>query len=265
MQFKTGLFFLLISTYLIACQGSEPTNTTNEAPYVENENEFVAAVEKAHKKQAFLSKKAIQANIHLFFRGKERMNAVLTMLPNSTKAILDFKDGNRLQYVDDKVYYSPNTEVTKKLRFNAYTWPYFFIFPYKLSDEGTVWTAFEQDTLQGKSYLTQKLNFKAGTGDDPDDWYIVYADKETKLIDVGAYIVTANKTQEEAEQDPHAIQYLDYKEVDGIPIATKWLFWGWRKEGGLTEKIGNAELTNIQFIEVEESYFEPAEGFKELK
>lgn len=262
MNFRTVLFFCALSLYFVACQDAETSNTATA--YIENSNKFVAAVEKAHKKQEFLSQKAIQTDIRLVFRGKERLSAVLTVLPNSTRAILDFKDGNRLQYVDDKVYYSPNMEVTKKLRFDAYTWAYFFIFPYKLSDEGTVWTAFDQDTLQGKSYLTQKLSFEAGTGDDPNDWYIAYADKETNLIEVAAYIVTANKTQEEAEKDPHAIQYLDYKDVDGVPIATKWLFWEWRKEGGLTEELGSAELSNIQFIEVEESYFKPADGFKEL-
>jgi hypothetical protein len=27
------------------------------------------------------------------------------------------------------------------------------------------------------NYLTEKLTFKSGTGDAPDDWYVVYADK----------------------------------------------------------------------------------------
>jgi hypothetical protein len=33
-----------------------------------------------------------------------------------------------------------------------------------------------------------------------------------------------------SRENPHAIQYLEYKDVDGIPIATKWIFWAWKME-----------------------------------
>jgi hypothetical protein len=33
------------------------------------------------------------------------------------------------------------------------------------------------------NYLTEKLTFKSGTGDAPDDWYVVYADKKTNLLE----------------------------------------------------------------------------------
>jgi hypothetical protein len=33
------------------------------------------------------------------------------------------------------------------------------------------------------NYLTEKLTFKSGTGDAPDDWYVVYADKRTNLLE----------------------------------------------------------------------------------
>jgi hypothetical protein len=36
-------------------------------------------------------------------------------------------------------------------------------------------------------YLTEKLTFKSGTGDAPDDWYVVYADKKTNLLEKHRY------------------------------------------------------------------------------
>jgi hypothetical protein len=49
------------------------------------------------------------------------------------------------------------------------------------------------------NYLTEKLTFKSGTGDAPDDWYVVYADKKTNLLET-AYIVTLKAGKEEAEK-----------------------------------------------------------------
>jgi hypothetical protein len=76
-----------------------------------------------------------------------------------------------------------------------------------------------------------------------------------------AYIVTLKAGKEEAEKNPHAIQYLEYKDVDGIPIATKWIFWAWEDGKGLTDEIGHATLTDIKFVKAD-SYFVPGADFK---
>lgn len=81
------------------------------------------------------------------------------------------------------------------------------------------------------------------------------------MIDKAAYIVTVNGNKEEAEKNPHVINYIDYKEVEGIPIATKWLFWEWKKDVGVTKEIGNASLTNIKFISVNSEYFRSDSSF----
>jgi len=71
----------------------------------------------------------------------------------------------------------------------------------------------------------------------------LYADKQTNLTRCAAYIVTAGgSSQEEAEEDPHAIEYLDYKLVDGIPISHEWKFWAWRTDEGLTDQLGFATI-----------------------
>lgn len=148
----------------------------------------------------------------------------------------------------DKVYANSELATEKKARFDAYTWTYFFLFPYKLSDRGTSWAAYDT-TGMDKEFDVQKLTFAPNTGDAPDDWYITYASKKSHLIDHAAYIVTLGKTQAEAEENPHAIQYLDYRSVDGVPIAHRWVFWEWNKTDGLTKEIGEATLTNIHFVD----------------
>lgn len=242
----------------------EPTKTTvvQEAPV--NANPYVAAVEKAHHRAAFLAKKAIKFDILLTFGGKERLNGTVTTLTNSTKVRIDYKNGQSLICDGDKVF-AVDAENSGSKRFAVYTWSYFFLFPYKLSDAGTQWAAYEQSNLNDKPYLTQKLTFEAGTGDDPNDWYITYANPDNKLIEVAAYIVTAGGTsQEEAEKDPHAVSYGNYQEVAGIPIAHEWKFWGWQPDAGLTDQLGAATLSNIEFVEASAALFEKPEGYVQL-
>lgn len=278
-MYYQSIFYFLLFSFLISCnttstEDSNATSTALEETTVEevdpkehkNENAFVASVEEAHQRAAFLAKKAIQFDIVLTFGGSERLNGTILTTTDSRQGIITYQNGQKVYYKDDKVYYSPEMERSPaSIRFGAYTWPYFFLFPYKLSDPGTNWAAYESTSLNEKEYLSQKLTFDAGTGDDPGDWYIAYADKESHLIDVAAYIVTAGgSTQAEAEVDPHAIQYKDYTMVEGVPIAKNWVFWAWRKEGGLTKELGAAALSNLKFVETDEKTFVVPDNFSTI-
>lgn len=223
---------------------------------------FTDKVEKAHHKQEFLAKEAVQFDLKLAFGGSVRMDAKFTILTNSTKGIIEYKNGAKIIFDRDKVFYTATIPNEESVRFDAFTWEYFFLFPYKLTDPGTIWNTYDNIEKDQQNYLTEKLTFKSGTGEAPDDWYVVYADKKTNLLEKAAYIVTLKAGKEDAEKNPHAIQYLDYKEVDGIPIATKWVFWGWKDGKGLTEELGQATLTNIKFIKADVADFEPAADFK---
>ncbi|WP_033405292.1 MULTISPECIES: hypothetical protein [Rhodonellum] len=247
---KAFITVLIVSSSFLSC------NTSNE-----NET-FVNRIEEAHQKKSFLSKNAIQFDIKLEFGGKERLDAKITLLTNSSKGLIAFDNGSKIIFDGQKVHYSPDIPNEALVRFDAYTWAYFFLFPYKLSDTGTKWDNYENTEVDKLGYQTHKLTFEPGTGDAPDDWYVVYADKSNNLIEKVAYIVTVRGNKEDAEKDPHAIQYLDYVESNGIPIATKWVFWEWEAQQGLTNSIGNASLSEIGFITTKPDFFTPGSNFK---
>ncbi|MEQ9261722.1 MAG: DUF6503 family protein [Owenweeksia sp.] len=223
---------------------------------------FAKTLEEAHQKEEFLKKEAIQFDLVLNFGGNERLNGTLTLLTNSSKGRIDYKDGSIIIYDEDKLYFSPEIDA-ERVSFTAYTWSYFFLMPYKLTDPGTRWKDFGDKELKGKMYDVQKLTFDPGTGASPDDWYIVYRDPNTKLLHSAAYIVTAGKSREEAEKDPHAIEYLNYEEIEGIPIATAWNFWAWRSGQGFTKKLGNAQLSRVRFTQLNQDFFEHLPGMQE--
>lgn len=257
-------WIFVLAIFVFACANEQE----QEAPQVEDTlpemNTFAAKVEMTHQKKAFQAREAVQFDLLLKFGDRERLKGQMTLSTDSGYGLIEKTNGDKIYYVKDKVYYTPSIENSKAVRFDAYTWSYFFLFPYKLTDAGTKWQDYPRDSLNGVLYEAEKLTFKSGTGDAPDDWYIAYANEKNQLLEVAAYIVTANKTKAQAEEDPHAIEYLNYQNVEGIPIATNWRFRTWRTEGGLTDTLGEATLSNIRFVEVEEGLFTPPTDFSEI-
>ena len=246
---KRVLYFIMSGMVLFGCQESidhpaEVQDVLHQTP----EDFLIKTVGEAHAKAEFRKNEAVKFDIVLNFGGKERMNGTITLLTNSTKGRIELKDGSIIIYDNGKVFHSPGIENEDKVRFNAYTWSYFFLFPFKLEDKGAKWSDFTTGDLRDTMYNKQKLTFASGTGDAPDDWYVMYSDVETNLVKAASYIVTLNKSREEAEKDPHAIEYNNYKKVDGVPFATEWTFWGWTPTDGLTNELGNATISRIEFV-----------------
>jgi hypothetical protein len=253
---KRNMKQLIFSAFIIlvfsGCKKIEQT---------ENDKSFVQKLEQAHQKKLFLDKEVIQFDLKLRFGNQERINGKVTLTTNSSKGKITLADGNTIIFNGSTVYYSSEVDSTS-VRFDAFTWSYFFMLPYKLSDSGTLWQPYDNNENDAVKFNTEKLSFKPQTGDAPDDWYVVYSDKNSNLIQKAAYIVTAFGSKEEAEKNPHAIQYTDFKEVQSIPIATNWTFWEWDSKKGLTIQLGEATLTNIEFIRYDFSTFNPVGNFQ---
>ncbi|WP_106792290.1 DUF6503 family protein [Aquimarina sp. Aq78] len=224
-------------------------------------------IEKAHKKADFLKHKAVSFNIAISFGGKLRLDGKITMLTNSTKIRIDKKDESKLIYTGEKVFLCPEDASDKGARFDIFTWTYFFGMPYKLNDPGSKLELENMRALNEVEYQTAKLTFEKNIGDSPDDWYIIYTDPKDHTLQATVYIVTFGSKGDitKAEGDPHIIQYQDFKTVEGIPFATKWKFYGWTEEKGITNKLGEATITDITFLEDEGSIFETPDNAKEIK
>ncbi len=227
---------------------------------------YVQSIEKAHKKEKFLKHKAISFNVNIFFGGEQHLEGKITMLTNSSKIRIDKKDKSKLIYNGEKVFLCPEGASNKAVRFDMFTWTYFFGMPYKLNDPGTKLEFTNDMPLDGIDHRTSRLTFEEGTGDAPDDWYVIYTDHKTNVLKAAAYIVTfgSGGDTSKAEADPHAIHYKNFQIIDGIPFATKWEFYGWTQEKGMTNKLGEATITDITFLDEESSIFETPDNAKEI-
>ncbi len=237
-------FALLLFSCVNESQPEFEQSETNSTPI---DTSFAGKMASAHQAEIFNSFETVNFRIQLYFGGTERLNADVTLATNGTKGFFSLADSTFLGFDGGGVLTSDGYKNPDGARFAAFTWSYFFMFPYKLQDTGTRWVDYGNPKLNGKNYNVGKLEFEPGTGDAPDDWYIAYADRETNLLHAAAYIVTAGSNREEAEADPHAITYSQYEQVNAIPMATRWDFSAWREGVGLTDELGYAEISNISF------------------
>ncbi len=171
-------------------------------------------------------------------------------------------NGTELTYTRDTAFVSPVDSDHRRARFDLLTWPYFLAAPFKFDDPGTRITPLGEETLMGETYETAKLSFEPGTGDAPDDWYILFRDQETGSLKAMVYIVTYGKTVEEAVDNPHCIVYDDYEETEGVLFPQTWTFYEWTEAEGLGEKLGQAQLGNFSFTQPEASAFTVADDFR---
>jgi hypothetical protein len=254
---------------LLACNNSSNQQSETEVKQASvkaqkptKQEQFIRSIETAHHAEAYNDKELIQFDFNLIFGGKQRFQGIVTMSPNG--GIVRMQDSTKTMIWDGEMaYLSPADIDYSKTRFDVLTWSYFFAAPYKLDDPGTKHELLGNKNLNGQAFSAMKLTFKNGVGDSPDDWYVVYQDQETDLLAAMAYVVTYSKSLDQAEEDPHAITYEAYDEVDGIPFATQWNFWTWNEEGELNKLLGEAQISNIQFIKKADDLFKaPANSRK---
>ncbi len=231
------------------------------APAAMAANEFSAPIEAAHNATEWRSQTAVAADMTIRFGGNERFKGKILMAPHGGIVRLDRANGAVVVFDGKDAWVSPADADWPRARFDVLTWAYFWAAPYKLNDAGAKLETTGTRSLRGKDYDTARLTFDAGTGDAPDDWYVVYRNPATGQLTAMAYIVTFGKDRATAEKEPHAIVYEDFQTFAGIPVPTRWTFWNWSEDQGIFgEPIGEVTLANVTFPEPPAGAFTKPDG-----
>lgn len=236
---------------------------------LETASDFVEQIKKAQNVPLFLQKEVVVFDLDMTVNGKP-MAATLTTKTNSGKMRLQYADGKTVVYDGKKIWRNTTDATTdattdRQVRFDIFMWQYFFMAPFKMDDGGTNWQASTDKIVDNNDYARAKLTFKNGTGDTPNDWFLVHRNKATDFLAAMAYIVTfGNKTISEAEKRPNGIVYDDFTTVEGIQFATTWTFTKWSEQRGFYEPKGSAKIKNIRFIKPTADTFAPPSGSKEI-
>lgn len=149
------------------------------------------------------------------------------------------------------------------IRFWALTPYYFSALPFVLDGEGVNLEQLNQKEFKGNMYDVVKVTFDEGTGDAPDDYYILYFHAVNHKLAVIRYIVSYPEYfEEKGQHSPEKFMELTGSQtVDGItlPIGYKTYMLADNEEPG--EHVTNIELTEVSFLpKLPSAYFDTPEG-----
>ncbi|MCX2746144.1 hypothetical protein OO013_19855 [Mangrovivirga sp. M17] len=253
---KNTIFVIIISLAIFSCNDNNNNNNDAEEDLIKEklvDNEITTlrdSIEAVYNKDIFDNAGHLTFDLNLSFGGNERFNGQISQTPSCDVVEITYKDGEKAVFKNGDFYISNDSMNAKSSRFDVLTWSYFYMLPYKLNDEGVIWEKIGMKKMDGKEYRVSKMTFKPGTGDAPDDWYYVYIDPETMLINAAAYIVTyGSKNTAKAEEDPHVIIYNDFDNSAKLPYAKSWVFRTW-KDFEFGDKLGEARVSNVKMKEI---------------
>ncbi|HEX2253229.1 MAG TPA: hypothetical protein VHQ65_08175, partial [Thermoanaerobaculia bacterium] len=225
---------------------------------------FAGPIEESHGAEAWRRQEAVAADVVLEFGGDRVFEGRLLFPPDMSASRLELAGGTVAVWDGEAAWVSPASAELPRARFHLLTWPYFLALPFKLRDPGTRLEDLGERPLSGTAYQAARLTFEPGTGDTPDDWYVLYRDPASERLIAAAYIVTYGTPAEQAEAEPHAITYEDFQEVEGVQVPTTWRFWSWNEEEGVDgEPIGRVALENVRFGPAPAGAFERPEDARE--
>jgi hypothetical protein len=228
-------------------------------------NDFVESIKKAHRFDKFHQHQAIVFEIEEVKEGKTSAFATVTTLTGSGKIKFQSADGKTVVFDGKKTWLTPANTDYPRARFDIFTYQYFFMAPFKVSEKGTNWALLTDKIYDFNEYARAKLTFQDNTGDSPKDWYIVHRNKSTNFLEAMSYIVTyGGKPIAEAEKKAGAIFYSDWKAVEGVMFATNWKFMNWSDDKGFFNQKGEIKIKNIRFITPNDSTFLVPKDCKEI-
>ncbi len=268
---KLLIAIITIATSVVSCkmevdktEGTANTQLVQEQSGSIDKNEVeysaikeVKTMELAHGKASFLSQDVVSFKIKLSFNGAPRLDGRISMSTDSRQVLINKNDGSTIYYDGEDVWFTGESSNDQKARFDALTWSYFFALPFKISDQGTQIEKMDSNS----DHLKYNLSFESEVGDTPDDWYHLYIDRETHLLSYAGYIVTYGDVDpEQAAENAHAIEYLNYNTVENISLPSIWKFYNYDKDIDRSKVIGEAEISQIKFGTFNDHSLEKPDG-----
>lgn len=115
--------------------------------------------------------------------------------------------------------------------------PYFFLgMPFVAADPGTRYEQLPDAELDGVAHRLVKLTYEDGTGDAPNDYYVLYLHPETHRLAALRYVVSYPGFFGPGEHSPEKLmRFTEPTTVAGLSLATRLDTYAW--SDGQGEKV----------------------------
>ncbi|WP_244526796.1 LolA-like protein [Pseudozobellia thermophila] len=150
-------------------------------------------------------------------------------------------------------------------KFWALTPIYLMGHPFVLDGEGVNLELLPKAEYKGRVNDVVKVTFAAGTGDAPDDYYILHFDADSHLLTATRYIVSYPEYFKDGGHNPEKFMEVgELVNVDGV-LLPSGLKTHWTVNGLPGEHITDIEISGMHFVKgLPEDYFDMPEGAEEL-
>ena len=148
----------------------------------------------------------------------------------------------------------------KKIRSSINQVVYFNLLPYKLNDVSVNKKFVGEANINGKEYYKVKVTFdEEGGGDDYNDWFLYWFEKETKSMDYFAYYYHVNDASSRfrAVKKKHEINgftFYDWENFTSDEIGEDIESYDKLYSEGKLKKVSDIELKNIEVKQVSTKY-----------
>ena len=153
----------------------------------------------------------------------------VTVEQGPRRAYLDVVGTEMRMAWDGETAWSENWELPMPPRFLALLDYYFLNLPWLAHDPGVNLSEVGRARIPGDpaEYRTVRMTFDPGTGDTPDDYYLLYVDPESHHLKATEYIVTYRAVLGEGEESttPHLLVYDEWTEVGGLTVPTHYTIY----------------------------------------
>ncbi len=141
-------------------------------------------------------------------------------------------------------------EIEINPRFWALT-PYYFVgMPFVLADPGVELAAAGPGTFEDQPCDLVRATFTEGTGDAPDDYYVLYLRQDDHHLVALRYVVSYPGFFDEGEHSPEKLMSYDGAQtVAGITFAEKHRTFLWTGSG-VGEQVTETTVTEVAFLPV---------------
>jgi len=154
--------------------------------------------------------------------GESRGSTRVTVEQGRRRAVLDAVDDSSHIVWDGEKAWSEHYAGGAPPRFKALLDYYFLNLPWLAEDPGVILGPPGRATLwdDPTEYTTVRVTYEPGTGDTPDDYYLLYIDPETHRLAGCEYIVTYASLLPEGvtHTPPHVLLYDGFTQVNGLLV-----------------------------------------------
>lgn len=127
--------------------------------------------------------------------------------------------------------------------------PFYFIgMPFVFNDDNANFELLsETKAFEGINYTQVKVTYNPGSGDTPDDYYVLLIDPDTKLTVGAYYIVTSPIIAKDGPTPPKFISLDNLTEIGGVKLAAGHRTFK-MTDGVIGEQMRFVKISGVKFV-----------------